>query len=137
MSGTLHVICSHSDSCVCLRVCGFVCLREQKNERNKSEKCKKAAKFIVCYFQVSFWCRTVEYSVTVICDWVLFHSNLIYINASIGIPFTTFGSWVYKNSNNSSPHSVLVLQSLTLIHSLSLCLSNPRCITFRDEDNVK
>lgn len=98
---------------------------------------KKAAKFIVCYFQVSFWCRTVEYSVTVICDWVLFHSNLIYINSSIGIPFTTVGFLSTQKSNNSclnsSPHSVLSYSNFSLLLSrlvLSLGLSNSHCITF-------
>lgn len=143
MSGTLHVICSHSVSVVmCLCVGVWVCMfaREQKKRKewkSKEKIVKKAAKFIVCYFQVSFWCRTVEYSVTVICDWVLFHSNLIYINSSIGIPFTTVGFLSTQKSNNSclnsSPHSDLSYSNFSLLLSclvLSLGLSNSHCITF-------
>lgn len=130
MSGTLHVICSHSNRvviCVGLYVCMFA--RTKKKVKNV----KKAAKFIVCYFQVSFWCRTVEYSVTVICDWVLFHSNLIYINSSIGIPFTTVLSTkktTILRISFSLSLSPPLPPSLKHKHTLILHLSNPRCITF-------
>lgn len=135
-------------ACSCRPARLYVCVYKNRNEWSRSKKCakKEPAKFIVCYFQVSFWCRTVEYCVTVICDWVLFHSNLIYINSSSAhsIRYGWVWSIIPKNSTQLLPElffffSILLHQSFVRTHSLYLIvLSNPCCIAFRiSTDNIK